>query len=243
VERFRDVDQGSQPGSLALEGALAQDFAPVSVSTRRAVVLVVELSVIFLGVPLAIYFRVVPNLPILFLILIAMGAVVVLRGDASFDRIRLFNVKDAAERFRQVVIRDAVLLVVLGLAVWYLAPQLLFSLVKQAPWRWAAIMALYPVFSVYPQELLYRVYFSHRYEPLFGTGPAMIAASAVAFAFVHIIFHNWLAVALSLVGGILFSLTYRWSRSLLLTCIDHMVFGNFIFTIGLGQFFFHAAKH
>jgi len=70
----------------------------------------------------------------------------------------------------------------------------------------------------------------------------MIAASSLAFSFVHIIFGNWFAVGLCCLGGLLFSLTYQRSGSLLLASIDHAVFGNFIFTIGLGQFFHHGPK-
>jgi hypothetical protein len=29
---------------------------------------------------------------------------------------------------------------------------------------------------------------------------------------------------------------------LLLACLDHAIFGNFLFTIGLGQFFYHATR-
>ena len=61
------------------------------------------------------------------------------------------------------------------------------------------------------------------------------------FGFVHIIFRNNLAVILCILGGFLFSLTYHQSGSLLLTCLDHTLFGNFLFTIGLGQFFYHRS--
>jgi membrane protease YdiL (CAAX protease family) len=47
---------------------------------------------------------------------------------------------------------------------------------------------------------------------------------------------------LCLIGGLLFALTYQHSGSLLLTCLDHALFGNFIFTVGLGQFFYHGSR-
>ena len=141
-----------------------------------------------------------------------------------------------------LLLRDAILLVLLGLAVRLFAPEFLFSLVKQQPLFWAMLMLLYPLFSVCPQEFLYRTFFFRRYQPLFGAGWGMIAASSLAFSFVHIVFGNWLAVALCSLGGLLFSLTYHRSGSLLLASIDHALFGNFIFTIGLGQFFHHAHR-
>jgi len=101
-------------------------------------------------------------------------------------------------------------------------------------------MLLYPLLSVYPQELLYRAFFFHRYQPLFGSGWRMLLASAFAFGFAHVILGNWISVVLCLIGGLLFALTCQHSGSLLLTCLDHALFGNFIFTVGLGQFFYHG---
>ena len=141
-----------------------------------------------------------------------------------------------------VLLRDTILLILLGLAVRIFAPEFLFSLVRRQPLFWALIMLLYPLLSVCPQEFLYRTFFFQRYQPLFGSGRGMLAASSLAFSFVHIIFGNWLAVGLCCLGGLLFSLTYQRSGSLLLASIDHALFGNFIFTIGLGQFFHHGPK-
>jgi membrane protease YdiL (CAAX protease family) len=62
-------------------------------------------------------------------------------------------------------------------------------------------------------------------------------ASATLFGLHHYIFHNWLAVALTLLGGIKFVLTYRRSRSLPLTCVEHAIYGCLVFTVGLGVFF------
>ena len=103
-------------------------------------------------------------------------------------------------------------------------------------------MVLYPLLSVYPQELFFRAFFFHRYRRLFGQGMATVVASALLFGFVHIVFGNWISILLSSVGGMLFARTYFHSGSLALTCIEHALYGNFIFTIGLGEFFFHGTR-
>jgi membrane protease YdiL (CAAX protease family) len=203
--------------------------------------LAAEFLFFFFGVPLLIFYRVLPNLPILYLLIAGAATFLVLRHDPSFDSSRLFSVHGIRPYLSRLLLRDAVFLLLLGLAVRLFAPHLLFSFVKLAPAFWALVMLLYPLLSVYPQELLYRAFFFHRYRPLFGSGWTMLVASAFAFGFVHIIFGNWLAVALCIIGGLLFALTYQHSGSLLLTCIDHALFGNFIFTIGLGQFFYHGS--
>lgn len=201
-----------------------------------------EFSAIFIGTPLLIYYRIVPNFPIRYLLIGALAAFLFLRHDPTFDSSRLISLANFRSHLMPLLLRDAVLLLLLGLATRVFASELLFSLIKRSPGFWALVMLLYPALSVYPQELIYRAFFFHRYQPLFGNGWAILVASALAFGFVHIIFRNWLAVGLCVCGGLLFSFTYAQSGSLLLTCLDHSLFGDFIFTIGLGQFFYHGSR-
>ncbi len=208
----------------------------------RLVLLSLEFSALFVGVPLLVYYRLMPNLPIPYLLFAAVAVFLILRSDPSFDSSHLVSWHNVRSQLLPLLVRDALFLAFLGLAVRVFAPQLLFSLLKRAPGLWALVMLLYPLVSVYPQELIYRAFFFHRYQPLFGSGLLMIAASAIAFGFVHIIFGNWPAVILCIIGGFLFSFTYQHSGSLLFTCLDHAIFGNFIFTIGLGQFFYHGSR-
>jgi len=208
----------------------------------RLFFLTLELTAVFVVVPVLIYYRGIPNLPIPYILLTAFGAFLLLRRDATFSLSQLTSWGNFRPFLTAILIRDAVCILGLGIAVCLLAPQLLFSLIRRSPWLWALVFLLYPLLSVYPQELLYRAFFFHRYEPLFGRGRGMLLASALAFAFVHIIFRNWLAVGLCVIGGFLFSLTYQTSGSLLLACLDHVIFGNFLFTIGLGQFFYHGSR-
>jgi membrane protease YdiL (CAAX protease family) len=105
-------------------------------------------------------------------------------------------------------------------------------------------MAGYPLFSVYPQGLIYRAFFFHRYRPLVEACAPLVRAwllivvSGATFALMHILFHNWIAVALTFPGGILFAVRYCNTRSLAVSSIEHALYGCFLFTIGLGQFFY-----
>jgi membrane protease YdiL (CAAX protease family) len=209
---------------------------------KRTVWLWSELLAIYVAVPLLMYERVLPNWPIPFLLVVAIWAFVVLRRDTTFEQRGLVSLARIQTELWGPLLRDIPLLVLLGLAVRFFATEMLFSLIRRAPALWLAVMLLYPIFSVYPQELLYRAFFFHRYKPLFGEGTGMIAASAAVFGFVHIIFGNWVAIALTAIGGVLFGWTYRKSRSLMLTCLEHALFGDFLFTIGIGQFFYHLAR-
>jgi membrane protease YdiL (CAAX protease family) len=205
-------------------------------------ILFAELLIFFTILPLLLYKRLIPNWPIPILVAVTIGAFLVLRRFPNFSFSQLFQWSGARSEALAILARDAFLMLALGVAVWQFAPHLLFSLVRRAPILWAALMVLYPLCSVLPQEFLFRAYFFRRYRELFGGGSAMIAASALAFGFVHIIFGNWLAVVLSAIGGILFSTTYLRTASLSLVWLEHALFGNFLFTIGLGQFFYHAHR-
>lgn len=208
----------------------------------RLALLILEFSGLFIAIPLLIYHRLIPNLPIPYLLAAALAAFLLLRHYSSFPLSQLLSVNNLLPMLPTLLLRDAMCLIFLGLTVRFFAPELLFSFVKRSPGFWALVMLLYPLISVFPQELLYRAFFFQRYRPLFGSGWTMLLASALAFGFVHIIFGNWLAVLLCVFGGCLFAFTYHSSGSLVLACIDHAIFGNFLFTIGLGKFFYHGSR-
>ena len=208
----------------------------------RLLFLILEFSFLFFALPLLIYYRVLPNLPIPYLLASSLVAFLLLRRTPGFQTAELFSLANVSSHLTALLLRDAFCLLALGLAVRFLAPEMLFSLVRRAPAIWALVMLLYPILSVFPQELLFRAFLFRRYQPLFGQGWVMIAISALAFGFVHIIFRNWFAVGLCVLGGLLFSVTYYSSQSLMLACLEHAIFGNFLFIIGLGKSFYHRSR-
>ena len=121
------------------------------------------------------------------------------------------------------------------------APESLFSLIKINPLLWLLVMLLYPILSVYPQELIYRGFFFHRYSNLIRNPSLSIGLNALLFGYMHIIFHNWIAVILTLVGGLYFAILYQRSHSVLFVSIVHAIYGNLLFTLGLGQYFYHGS--
>jgi membrane protease YdiL (CAAX protease family) len=100
-------------------------------------------------------------------------------------------------------------------------------------------MVAYPAVSVYPQEVIYRAFVFHRYGPVFPGRWAIIAASAGAFALAHAPFGHWLSVVLSGAGGVIFAYTYQRTESLLAPAVEHALYGCFIFTVGLGTYFYY----
>jgi hypothetical protein len=69
----------------------------------------------------------------------------------------------------------------------------------------------------------------------------LLLGSTLAFAWLHVIFRNPLAIALTLVGGWFFTQTYGRTQSMRLVCLEHTLYGSLIFSVGLGEFFLQNA--
>jgi membrane protease YdiL (CAAX protease family) len=167
-----------------------------------------------------------------------LGAVIAWLGTRGQDKPPQ---PDIGRELRGVLIRFAVLAPLVTVATWLVFPDLFLSLPRDRPVFWAIIMVLYPLLSVWPQEMLYRSLLFHRYAAIFRNDAARIAASALAFGFAHVIFLNWIAIAMTAAGGFLFARDYARHRSLRVTCIEHSLYGCLIFTVGLGRFFYTGA--
>jgi membrane protease YdiL (CAAX protease family) len=206
--------------------------------TRTALIL--EFLALFVALPLGYRFSPVrvPALPLLWVV--AAYAWVQLLRDPRFDRAHLWNFAPLPGRLGAILAVFAVVALLLWLGVRSFAPELEWSLVRQHPGFWAVVMVAYPVLSVYPQGLLYRAFFFERYAGLFPGKWATIVASAAAFAFLHIIFRNSLAVALTFGGGVLFAMRYAETGSLAASSFEHALYGCWLFTLGLGQYFYHG---
>jgi len=200
--------------------------------------LVLEGAALFLGLPGAVAAGWIRAWVIPLLILTALGCGLVLRRSHGLRLRDLIRPRVPAGEWRRVLLIFAVAVPVLVMLLGFVQPSARFSLLRTQPGLWLLVVVLYPVVSVVPQEFIYRAFFFTRYRPLFGGGWGLPLASALMFAFGHLVFHNWPAVVLAGAGGWLFGLTYRRTSSLLLVSAEHALYGCAIFTIGYGEFFF-----
>ena len=202
--------------------------------------LIVEFLIVFIALPLAYRFSPVrvPVLPLLWVV--AGYALWQLLRDPRFDRVHLWNPAPLPHHFGSIFAIFVIVAALLWLGVHLFKPSLVWSFVRQNPTLWAIVMVAHPILSVYPQAILYRAFFFERYATLFPGKWTMILASAAAFAFLHIVFRNTLAVALTFAGGLLFAFRYAETNSLFTSSVEHALFGCWLFTIGLGQYFYHG---
>lgn len=220
--------------------APAEASAPKRLGRLRRIALVVELGALFVGVPLALIPMRREFAPWMMptLLLVALFCLVVLLRDPGFDRRRLWHVEGLRRGFAGVLALWVVGAVGLALLTWWLRPELFLRLPRENPVLWVAILALYPLLSVYPQEVIFRTFLFERYRDLLPAESHRVAISAVSFGMAHLFFANWIAPLLSLAGGLLFARSYARRRSTLLVCVEHGLWGNLIFTVGLGWYFY-----
>lgn len=202
--------------------------------------LVLEFAGLFFVLPslIALAGPRLPALPVLWVVCLA--CLFFLRRDPEFDRRQLWGASPLPRGLTGILIPFCATAVLLSFAVWHWAPRLFFDLPKKNPVLWTLILCLYPVFSVYPQGLVYRVFFERRYARIFRSPVALVLAGGVAFGYMHIVFRNAWAMGLSLPAGLLFFARYRETRSLLVSSVEHALYGSMIFTIGLGAFFYQG---
>ncbi|MDD2951088.1 MAG: CPBP family intramembrane metalloprotease [Sulfuricurvum sp.] len=199
--------------------------------------LYLEFTLIFILFPLFL-FLFTPQPILLSLWVITLICLRILLKDTTFDRQDFWRKESIASVLQSILIQFSMISVFLIVLFYSLMPDSLFSLIRDKTLLWIAILFFYPLFSVYPQEIVYRAFFFHRYRVLFPNQQVMIFVNALLFGYMHIIFHNWIAVILTIGGGVLFARLYAKTHSLAAVFIAHSLYGCMLFTIGLGQFFY-----
>lgn len=212
----------------------------------KRTILITELLAISFILPLILSLLPIRGVIFIGLWLIMLYAVAVMaRTNRTPLKLPIFNwhMVRNKQAIGPVLKRFLISAALLTAAVLFLYPQGFLSFPQERPRLWLAVMCLYPILSVIPQEVVFRSFFFQRYASLFTSPNAMIIASALSFGIAHVLLKNWVAVALSTLGGFLFAHTYQKHKSLGLVWLEHALYGCFVFTIGLGFFFYSGAPH
>ena len=156
------------------------------------------------------------------------------RGEAT--RLRV-----APRDWAGMLARFALFAVLLAALLWLYRPALLWSFPRRNPRFWLLVCFAYPLVSVVPQGILYRALWEKRYAA--GLPPALsLVLGAALFSWAHVVFHNVWACAFTFVGGLFFLSSYRRTGSLLFSAVEHALYGDFLFTVGWGAFFYEGTQ-
>lgn len=208
--------------------------------------LIVEMLVFFVGTPIAVYsllyqFRVplFTLLPPVFLFFILL-----LTFDRSFSWRETLGTGIRLIDLASIIAILAIAGPAIALFAYNDVPQRFLAFPRYAYDIWVMVMIVYPLISVTTQEIMYRVFFFHRYRVLFAGDPqAGIVLNAVLFSFSHIIFQDVTTLIISFMGGLLFAWRYESSRSYWALVLEHAIYGNLIFTVGLGRYFYTGVSN
>ena len=137
----------------------------------------------------------------------------------------------------RIIIRWIFASLILLIITFYFFNEKFFIIQNNKPEILWKIMILYPIFSALPQEFIFCKFFFYRYKKIFKSDNNLVISSALFFAITHILFLNFIAPILSFIGGLLFANTYNKHRSLFLVSLEHGLYGNTLFFIGLGWYF------
>jgi uncharacterized protein len=202
--------------------------------------LISEFIVLYLAIPLLVMFKLVP-VPLLVILLI-MGITVhlFLYYDPAFNKEYFFNWKSGKGEILRIILLFIPLAALMVLLIWKIDKTKLFYLPATNPLFLIMISIFYPVFSVVPQGLAYRALFFHRYGSLFPGNTLRIVISAVLFSFGHILYKNALVLLMAFIAGLIFAYRYYKTQSLMISVLEHSLYGVWLFTCGLGYFFVSA---
>jgi membrane protease YdiL (CAAX protease family) len=136
---------------------------------------------------------------------------------------------------KRTLITFLIIAVVTTAYVIYKDISLLFFVPRTNIPLFLIILLVYALFSVWPQELIYRTFFFKRYSSLFVNKKLLVLVNAIVFSLAHILFKNTLVLILTFIGGLIFAISYLKFKSTMLVSIEHALYGNWLFTVGMGQ--------
>jgi membrane protease YdiL (CAAX protease family) len=204
-------------------------------STKK-ILRISEILLIFIILPILYILDVIPGPKSIPLLLVFGLCLWLILRDKSFDR-KMFRL-NGFKAWNKLLIRFLIIAALFTVYVLIFEPEKLLILPRSRLLLWVIIMIFYPIWSAYPQELIYRAFYFHRYGFLFKKKKVKILINALLFSFMHIIFNNWIAIVATFLAGLMFASTYLKSKSLMVVAIEHLLYGNFIYTIGLGNYFY-----
>jgi len=226
---------------LSARGSLPRDRETTHPTNARRIRLLIELGLFFLVAPVlireAIFTWRIP-LPVVLQPLL-LGFIGYMLWDPTFKLRRELSHRYPLPTLAAILATFVVIGGAVALWVAFDLPHRFLALPKSNWPVWLAIMVLYPLLSVIPQELIYRTFFFHRYGPLFGSSRWLaILINGLLFGFAHIIFGNYVSIVLTTFLGFLLAWRYDATRALWAVWLEHSLYGCLIFTVGLGHYFF-----
>ena len=95
----------------------------------------------------------------------------------------------------------------------------------------SVLLLFYLLFSVIPQEIIFRFLFFYKYKDYFNKFEILLLNSLV-FSFCHLIYFDIYILLFSFFGNLLFTLNYIKNKSLLVVIVEHFLLGQTLIILG-----------
>jgi uncharacterized protein len=214
----------------------------ISHTEKVRAALIIEFALLFVCLPAALALHPLRWWPLPLLWTVAFYCHLVLRRQTDSHARKFWRLSDIPPSVRPVLMLFLPSAFALAAAIHFLMPQIFLNLPRQRPILWGLVMLLYPLLSVIPQTLIYRVFLFSRYGRLLCSRWTLIAASGAAFSWLHVVLRNPVAPLLTFPAGLLFAWRYARTNSAMASAFEHALYGCLVFTVGLGGFFYTGAS-
>ena len=184
--------------------------------------------VLFLSIP--IYFKVVYLL---------LGVVYIILISIFIENFRKVKVDKTIKQnaFKQIGIRFLAIALLTTLVLYFQDKEALFNVMLNKPTLWLKFSGVYILFSVIPQELIYRTFFVKRYQELIKNRKVFFLINSTLFSFAHIWFQSWIVLLFTFIGSLLFVDIYLKTKTSWLIILEHALYGVWLYTVGYGVLF------
>ena len=193
-----------------------------------------EFTLLFIILPLLYFFDVIPFHKVIPLVALFVYCLVILITAKRISRDKF----TLTAEWKPILLRFVIIIGITLFFIWFFADSLWADL--GANKKLLVAIIIYPVLSAFPQELIFREFFYYRYATIFRNPSVLLVVNVVLFSFAHLYFMSWVVLLFTLVGGLIFSITYLKTRSLLVVTIEHTIYGSVILASGLGEQFYKA---
>ncbi len=181
-------------------------------------------------------------MPLHLLILLATGGFALVWTRRKFAPRRLWA-RPPPGWWRGPALRAGVLALAAGAYAFVYEPDAAFRLMFERPRFWLMLMVLYPLLSVLPQEILFRVCLMDILETTPAGRPwVAVLGSALLFGWAHVIYAGYAAMLSTFLAGLALGWNYHHNRTrpgaLWPLLLEHGLYGQIIFSTGLGHYFY-----
>lgn len=196
----------------------------------------IEIVVLFIASPIILFLEI----PIIYkVIFLFLGVVYIALISIFIEKFSKVNIDKKVKQssLKNIIIRFVIIAVLTTLVLYFQNKAQLFNVVLNKPDLWLKFSGVYILFSVVPQELIYRTFFVKRYQKIIKSEVLFLLINSILFSFAHIWFQSWTVLAFTFVGSLLFINTYLKTKSTWLVFLEHSLYGVWLYTVGYGEVF------